>query len=467
MVAKSNGASKRIIFCMVVSAMCYVALYGNTNQLDYLEGMRGLKSKLGRRTSDEQMELESTTTCRIMHSRSLAAPVSPRVAREMITDMTKFAATLENCPMFMHAYREIEPYTFWAPWQPEDTVTKWSKNMTCQSELFCDEMFPLEENKIIARKIYEHQHPQDCGSASFLIVSGEWGGGFGSAIHVKARILLHAIRAGRVLVDADDNRWRFTSPESCARADMGCYFAPMTDCVLPTGWRDQAEVFKSWNSTAKFLVAPSSTGTAEAPVHQISNLGFMTKPDMWWFTHATVYIVRPNLRTLNVACFAWRCISRGQKHPERPFASIFIRSGDKFKEAVLHKTHEYFNMLWFQSHAMKEPIRTVYVGSDNALLLNDVLQDYGSDWPLLWMGHFRGAGGSHAETEYSIGLTPLIELRSLVTLADIYISAAADLLVGTLSSNQCRMMDELRKVAGKARMPYLTPEVALDFGMYG
>lgn len=54
-----------------------------------------------------------------------------------------------------------------------------------------------------------------------------------------------------------------------------------------------------------------------------------------------------------------------------------------------------------------------------------------------------------------------MELRSLITVAEIHISAAADVLVGTISSNQCRLMDESRKVQGKARMPYVTPEGAL------
>jgi hypothetical protein len=155
---------------------------------------------------------------------------------------------------------------------------------------------------------------------------------------------------------------------------------------------------------------------------------------------------------------------RGQAQPDRPFASMFVRAGDKHTEARPREPHEYFTALWSLSHNLTEPVRSVYVGSDSALLLNRILQDYRDDWNLSWMGNFRGATGSFGREEQSVSFTADIELRSLITLADIYISSAADVLVGTLTSNQCRLMDELRKVQGKARMPYVTPEGVLHAG---
>lgn len=57
-----------------------------------------------------------------------------------------------------------------------------------------------------------------------------------------------------------------------------------------------------------------------------------------------------------------------------------------------------------------------------------------------------------------------MEFQVLRTLAEVFISASADVFVGTLSSNQCRLMDELRKLQGKGRMPFLTPEGKLIAG---
>lgn len=58
--------------------------------------------------------------------------------------------------------------------------------------------------------------------------------------------------------------------------------------------------------------------------------------------------------------------------------------------------------------------------------------------------------------------SPLAEWQVLISLSDFY--ATADIFVGTLSSNWCRLTDELRKVQGKARVPYLTPEGTLFAG---
>ncbi len=42
-------------------------------------------------------------------------------------------------------------------------------------------------------------------------------------------------------------------------------------------------------------------------------------------------------------------------------------------------------------------------------------------------------------------------------LTDLFIEANADLHVGTLTSNWCRLVDEIRLVLGKT-IPYYTPE---------
>ena len=57
----------------------------------------------------------------------------------------------------------------------------------------------------------------------------------------------------------------------------------------------------------------------------------------------------------------------------------------------------------------------------------------------------------------------MLGFESIVTLtknslADLFISIQADIMIGTLSSNWCRLGDELRKASGHAQMPYLTPE---------
>jgi hypothetical protein len=46
-----------------------------------------------------------------------------------------------------------------------------------------------------------------------------------------------------------------------------------------------------------------------------------------------------------------------------------------------------------------------------------------------------------------------------LALAHMYISAPADVVVGTLSSNLARLADEFRRANGKVRIPQLNPEM--------
>lgn len=421
--------------------------------------------------------LQETSTCRTLRTRSLTWPIPLSVARNMIEEMTNATtSTIAECPMFMRNYPQFIhdeysdnhtsdhiPYPFWTPWQPNNTLERWSRNIPCQNPFACGGMFALDQNRKIAQLIYDHQHPPDCKAASFMVMPYEWHAGFGSAIHVKAGRLLVAIKLGLVLIDAPENRWQFTNTETCERASMECYFAPMTNCSLDADWRSRARVMDGYD------ILPPATDSSVThdqalqharPMSPTKLLGFKSRSDEWWLVHATAYLVRPNLRVLRATCFAWHCISGGLKQPERPFAAMFIRAGDKIgTEAFKHDPHEYFNPLWILSHhQMTEPIKSLYFGSDSAQILHSVLQDYSFDWNIKWMGHYRSINGSQWSVEQQIKFTPLMELRALVTLIEIYISASADVLIGTLSSNQCRLMNELRLVAGKWRMPYINPE---------
>ena len=52
-----------------------------------------------------------------------------------------------------------------------------------------------------------------------------------------------------------------------------------------------------------------------------------------------------------------------------------------------------------------------------------------------------------------------------LAVADMYITACADVVTGTLSSNWCRTADALRRAAGRGRVPYVTPEKALYYSV--
>jgi hypothetical protein len=341
-----------------------------------------------------------------------------------------------------------------------------------------------EESDRIAQLIYDHQNPRDCSQANFLVLTREWHSGLGSNIHVKAWMLLVAIMSDRILVDSPNIKWNMTNPTSCPQMDWTCYFAPVSKCALPQDYWDESQVpeFATEDLTNERTTTRSPRKYVRAIAHpqplngalvmgqgdavRIKGFGgsstFNDKPNSWWMTHATVYVIRPNQRTLDVACWYWSCmpIQFAPSSQQQPAASIYVRSGDKWKEANLRTAQEHFDALdaFVDANPTLRPL-SVYFGTDDALVLSDVVRKYhGHKYNLTWIGYHRDVKGLSFEETMTRAYSAKAEWQVLVSLSDLYISSLADIFVGTLSSNWCRLTDELRKAHGKAGLPYLTPQ---------
>lgn len=414
-------------------------------------------------------------TCSAFRSSQLHGVISQNRAADIVRAITSREADARTCPtLFQHHRKDGDDdesaYTTWSPWQPLDTLNRWSGQLSCQHPEFCDDLYNLEDTAAISKLIYGHQHPRDCSNSKFLIIEREWHAGLGSTIHIKAYSLLVALMSGRILVDSPDIQWTMTFAASCESQDWACYFAPLTNCTLPADWKSKAVAFTSitGHSNDPYVSSSATMNLADAqgigsvrPTSLLGSNGYNQKPASWWMTQATGYVARPNTRTLQAVCYIWDCIVGGgahQKQPQRPFAAMFIRRGDKWWESRLREPFEYFDLLEGLDRNLSEPIKTVYVGTDDPKMLSQIVREYSTDWDLIWMGYHRSSQGSQHHEEVARYHTAKMELQVLLTLAEVFISASADVLVGTLSSNQCRLMDELRKLQGKGRMPYLTPE---------
>jgi hypothetical protein len=430
-------------------------------------------------------------------------------------------ATQTDCPLRPRHTRSHEPYVAWrpdnsiavvpttkkhaavtttaaaTPLTPLLNPPKHLREQACAAHPdFCDTLYSVDETHRIAQLLYDHQNPRDCSTSNFLVLTREWHSGLGSNIHVKAWMLLVAIMTKRVLIDSPKIAWNMTNPANCPQQDWTCYFAPVSKCALPQDWDDDDEApeFAAIDLTTE--QAPSPPGPTkpgrkyvraiahpqplngalvmgqQQSVDRIKNFGgstaFNGKPNSWWMTHATMYLIRPNNRTLDVTCWYWSCMpNRGfgllsrhhhQQQQQQPSASIFVRSGDKWKEAHLRTAQEHFDALkaFVRANPTLRP-GSVYFGTDDALVLSDVARRYSADYNLTWIGYHRDVKGLSFEETITRAFSPKIEWQVLVSLADLYISSLADIFVGTLSSNWCRLVDELRKVHGKAGIPYLTP----------
>jgi hypothetical protein len=281
----------------------------------------------------------------------------------------------------------------------------------------------------------------------------------------------------RVLVDSPHIKWNMTNPLNCAQQDWACYFAPVSKCVLGKDWDESKTPEFATEDLASGRTTTSTRKHVRTIAHPqplngalvmgqslgIKGLGGFSGfrvPNSWWMTHATMYLIRPNKRTLDVACWYWSCMPQSFVPSfKEPTASIFVRSGDKWKEANLRTAQEHFDALeiFVREHPALKP-STVYFGTDDALVLSDVVRRYASEYNLTWLGFHRETKGLTFEETLTRAYSPKVEWQVLVSLSDLYISSLADIFVGTLSSNWCRLADELRKAHGKAALPYLTPE---------
>ena len=86
------------------------------------------------------------------------------------------------------------------------------------------------------------------------------------------------------------------------------------------------------------------------------------------------------------------------------------------------------------------------------------MDKYGSNYTfhfIDWSRHESGlAMGDVSKVTGSWRMSELVRLA----VADIFVTAQADVMVGILSSNWARLGDEFRRANGKGVVPYLNPE---------
>lgn len=168
--------------------------------------------------------------------------------------------------------------------------------------------------------------------------------------------------------------------------------------------------------------------------------------------------MRYNSETLN---YVQQTIAKHISPPiidaHRPFVSIYVRRSDKvlYKEmSQAYPLKQYFSL--FDQDARRAKIRKVYLNSEDGRVfqefieLNKTMQEY---YQLLTIPFLRDIVYRKLLAMSSAQRKEIV----LQFLTDLYIETHADMHVGTLSSNWCRLVDEMRLVIGKV-IPYYTPE---------
>jgi len=178
----------------------------------------------------------------------------------------------------------------------------------------------------------------------------------------------------------------------------------------------------------------------------------------WWQAQLTTFVMRPSAYTLKHIVWPLQqaAFYRSEGVIPHPFAAIFIRAGDKFKEAPPVSVDAHFVEL--APIATRMGIKHVYLGSDSHDRIAEAMDKYGSNYTLHFIDWSRPESGlAMGDVVQSKDSWRMSELTRLAV-ADIFITAQADVMVGTLSSNWARIGDEFRRTHGKEWVPYLNPE---------
>ena len=140
-----------------------------------------------------------------------------------------------------------------------------------------------------------------------------------------------------------------------------------------------------------------------------------------------------------------------------PYIAIYVRRSDKVKMEQMSRAYslrEYFDL--FDADARRINISNVYINSEDEEVFNEfevLNKEKQGYYKLLSMKATRNL-------TYRTFYNMLRKQRGtfvLEFLTDLFIEVNADLHVGTLTSNWCRLVDEIRLVLGKI-IPFYTPE---------
>jgi hypothetical protein len=140
-----------------------------------------------------------------------------------------------------------------------------------------------------------------------------------------------------------------------------------------------------------------------------------------------------------------------------PYIAVYVRRSDKVRNKEMSQAYtlkQYFDL--FDADARQANIRKVYINSEDEQVFKEFVkinQEKQGYYQLLSINASRNV-------VYATLTVMSREQRGKIVLeflSDLFIEANADLHVGTLTSNWCRLVDEIRLVLGKT-IPYYTPE---------
>lgn len=269
----------------------------------------------------------------------------------------------------------------------------------------------MHETESAQQLIWKHQNPADCSSASFLRWTPRLSG-FGSVVHQIGAFLALALNRGQVLI-LPDRSLPWWGSEHCSRNGHECYFVPLTHCE-PTANStvhtvNDADVVNEMPDVFRSRVEVAGTAMPDTPDRQIK---------YWWRAQAAAYTLRMSEETAMYL--------RGRRLDLRSSDySVVVRHGLKAKEMRLYPVQKFLAAV--PKHA------TVFLVTGDGAVLRSFRTAFGTNLTVV----------DRPRNDEDIGRGPVALMDDVL---ELLISLEATHHVGTLGSNSCRLIDELRRV---------------------
>lgn len=230
----------------------------------------------------------------------------------------------------------------------------------------------------------------------------------------------------------------------CKSTNPDCYFLPISNCTVPPLVDGNQTIYINASIPHwKKLVYP--------PIFHSRTLN-------WYRVQLMFYLMRfkPNVLS-HIQRVAGQSLQASPIDRRHPYIAVYVRRSDKVKSKEMFQAYalrQYFDL--FNDDARSVNISTVYINSEDAEVFNEfkeIDKEERGYYKLISMNVTRNV------TFSVLGDMSQKQRGKIVLefLTDLYIEANADLHVGTLTSNWCRLVDELRLALGKI-IPYYTPE---------
>ncbi len=372
-------------------------------------------------------------------------------------------------------------------------------------------LFGMEE---ALDKIWDHQHPKDCSSVKFFI-SGHHNGGFGSELHVFGSALGLAMNMGRVYLQNplihDKVQWEVSNPfcQNRTATNLECYYEPWSSCTIfdalgPNAisilrnaknmeypmnhkqvrsfmWTGEINQYRDPSALKNFInkfeankvVLLKTMGRLKYglvpnifwPIIECSPMN-QTFSYYWWRAVSTSYIMRPN-----DASMQWM-----NNHALVDFnrevnnaIGIYVRRGDKEIEMRIAPLEEYINgveYLWkhdFMNGIVEDTNgkRQIFLASEDSKVIDEMIK-WQQKSPLYNMAFTKvfDRHGLYAEKTANerrqFGRENHHPEEYLSMMLNVHYLLRSTAWICTMSSNFCRVIDELRATVGaKADHPYL------------